>query len=196
MKKVCLVLLLVLSLLSGYSQTLKRDSVYIKTSIFELVYSEVLEQPKWVKYTVMCPNGTASRTGMEFYTNDSVHTSNTYDYIDNVWDRGHIAPAADFNCDSSMLYKTFTYMNCTLQHQDLNRGVWKWLEFHERKLALSYTVKVEVRAVYSKKSIKLATGATVPNGFYKIIKYNNKIEKYYFPNKTPLYTDYKKYLIK
>jgi len=30
-----------------------RDSVYVKTDIYEVMYSETLEQPLWVKYQVM-----------------------------------------------------------------------------------------------------------------------------------------------
>ncbi len=58
MKKLLLVLFLFP--LVSFAQ---RDSVYIKTEIFTSVYSEVLQQPKWVKYTVQCPNGKARSVG-------------------------------------------------------------------------------------------------------------------------------------
>ena len=174
----------------------QRDSVYVKTEIFTSVYSEVLQQPKWVTYTVQCPNGKAPRTGMDFYTTPGIITSDNNDYVNNVYDKGHCAPAADFNCTKEMLYKTFTYVNCVLQHERLNRGVWRLLESYERELAKTNTVNVEIRMVYSKISLKLPTGATVPDGFYKIIKYNNKVEKYYFPNSSPTSSDFKTYLIK
>ena len=191
MKKLLLILFLLP--LVAFAQ---RDSVYIKTDIFTSVYSEVLQQPKWVKYTVQCPNGKAPRTGMDFYTVPGIITSDANDYVNNVYDKGHCAPAADFNCSKELLYKTFTYANCVLQHERLNRGVWRILESYERDLAATTTVSVEIRMVYSTTSLKLATGATVPDGFYKIITFNNKTEKYYFPNKTPEYSDFKKYLIK
>lgn len=191
MKKLLLVLFLFpLAVLA------QRDSVYVKTEIFTSVYSEVLQQPKWVTYTVLCPNGKAARTGMDFYTVAGVLTSNADDYVNNVYDKGHCAPAADFNCTKEMLYSTFTYVNCVLQHERLNRGVWRLLEAYERDLAATTTVNVEIKMVYSKNSIKLATGATVPDGFYKIIKYNNRVEKYYFPNTSPTSSDFKTYLIK
>lgn len=173
-----------------------RDSVYIKTDIFEAVYSEVLQQPKLVTYKVLCPNGKASRKGMDFYTVKGIITSDNADYVNNVWDKGHLAPAADFNCDRETLHKTFSYLNCVLQHERLNRGVWRILEQHERILAQQYTVYVIIRVVYGPKSQKLNTGATVPTGFYKTIKYNNKEEKYYFPNSSPTKSSYKEYLIK
>ena len=100
-----------------FSQKVLRDSVLIKSDIFTIMYSEKLEQPLWAKYEVKCPNGTASRAGMDFYTNDSVHTSDGNDYANNIYDKGHVAPAADFNCDKPTLLKTFSYLNCVLQNQ-------------------------------------------------------------------------------
>jgi endonuclease G len=175
-----------------------RDSVRIKTDIYEVIYSEKLESPRWVKYTVLCPNGTASRTGMDFYTNDSVKTSSNEDYVKNEWDKGHMAPAADFNCDKVMLYKTFSYLNCALQNQYLNRGVWRMLELQEREYAKKEPTTVTINLVFDKTSYTLPTGATVPSGFLKTIyleKSGKKI-KFYFPNMTPTKEKYTEYEIK
>jgi len=175
-----------------------RDSVRIKTDIYEVIYSEKLESPRWVKYTVLCPNGTASRSGMDFYTNDSVKTSSNEDYVKNEWDKGHMAPAADFNCDKEMLRKTFSYLNCALQNQYLNRGVWRMLEEQEREWAKKETTTVTINLVFDKTSYTLPTGATVPNGFLKTIcleKSSKKI-KFYFPNMTPTKEKYTEYEIK
>lgn len=175
-----------------------RDSIRIKTDIYEVIYSEKLESPRWVQYTVLCPNGTASRSGMDFYTNDSVKTSSNEDYVKNEWDKGHMAPAADFNCDKEMLRKTFSYLNCALQNQYLNRGVWRMLEEQEREWAKKETTTVTINLVFDKTSYRLPTGATVPNGFLKTIcleKSGKKI-KFYFPNMTPTKEKYTEYQIK
>ncbi len=174
-----------------------RDSVFIKTDIFEVSYSEKLKQPLRVKYRVLCQNGKATRKGMEFYTEKGYITSNDKDYENNFYDKGHLAPAADFNCDKTMLYKTFTYLNCSLQNQYLNRGTWRLLELHERELSKKYSnVEVEIKLIFSNKSIKLKSGATVPDAFTKTIKYNNIKEKYYFINEKPKSNNFKIYLIK
>jgi endonuclease G len=187
--------LLLILLLPTLASAQLRDSVYVKNQIFETVYSEVLEQPKWVKYTVLCPDGNASRAGMDFFTNDSIKTSDGEDYAKNVYDKGHLAPAADFNCTKEMLKQTFSYLNCALQNQYLNRGVWRILEEYERELAKKETVIVTIYLVFNEKSVKLPTGATVPSGFYKIItlEKSKKTLKYYFPNESPAkpkFTDY------
>ena len=195
MKKLLLTLTFVLPLFL-YGQQKLRDSVFVKTDMFELVYSEKLQQPKFIRYTVQCPNGTTPRKGMDFYVCDSILTSDDKDYVNNPYDKGHLAPAADFNCTSEMLYRTFTYLNCSLQQENLNRTTWRLLEVRERDLAKTQKVVVEIRCVYTPKSIVLPTGATVPDAYYKTIKYGKNTEVYYFKNEKPLTTDYTKYKIK
>ena len=196
MKKLVLTLLLTLPLFVLSQKTL-RDSIYIKTNLFELVYSEKLQQPKFIRYVVQCPNGEASRKGMDFYTCDSILTSDDKDYENNPYDKGHLAPAADFNCDKDMLFKTFTYLNCSLQQENLNRTTWRLLEVRERELSkTNKSVIVEIRCIYTPKSIVLSTGATVPDAYIKTIKYGKTTEIYYFKNEKPTSTDYTKYKIK
>lgn len=174
----------------------QRAKVAFKNELFTGVYSEVYEQPLSITYKVLCPSGTASREGMDFYVNDSIKTSDDLDYANNEYDKGHLAPAADFNCDKKMLFKTFSYLNCALQQENLNRGVWRFLELHERELAKSgAVVVVSIDLAFSANSKKLSTGATVPDGFTKTITVNGKVvEKYYFPNVAPVkgkkYLDY------
>jgi endonuclease G len=196
MKKLLVLLLLVP--FTSFGQVKLRDSVKVKTAIYEVMYSEVLEEPLWLKYSVKCPNGTASRAGMDFYTEKGIKTSDNADYVSNVYDKGHMAPAADFNCDRETLLKTFSYLNCALQNQYLNRGVWKTLEIQERVWAQKEPVAVHIICVFNKSCIKLATGATVPAGFYKIITLgkSKKTYKYYFPNETPKSKELHSYLVK
>jgi len=173
----------------------QRDSILIKTPIYSCVYSEVLEQPKRVWYTVQCPTGSYPRKGMDFYIVDTIKTSDHKDYENNVWDKGHCAPAADFNCTRETLWQTFSYLNCILQHEKLNRGAWRLLEVYERELAKQGKVEVEIRVIYGPKAVKLPTGATIPTAFYKTIKFGNKKEVYYFANEAPLTTDYTKFRV-
>jgi endonuclease G len=195
MKKLLLTLTFIFPLFVFAQKTL-RDSIYIKTNMFEIVYSEKLQQPKFIRYTVQCPNGESSRKGMDFYTCDSILTSDNKDYESNPYDKGHLAPAADFNCDRDMLYKTFTYLNCSLQQENLNRTTWRLLEVRERELAKTHkVVQVEIRCIFGPKSIKLPSGATVPTAYRKTIKYGGKTEVYYFKNEKPLSTDFTKYKI-
>lgn len=170
---------------TSYGQNSLKDSVNFNNGNFQIVYSEVLEGPRSIRYTVNCPNGTASRKGMEFYKDKNIHTSDNADYVANEWDKGHMAPAASFNCNTGMLYSTFTYINSSLQHQSLNRGVWKKLEVRERLLAQDNTVQVFIRAEYGSNPQRVPTEAAIPAGYYKELKVGNSRECYYFKNVKP-----------
>ena len=154
----------------------------IQTDIFKVVYDEGLEQPILVSYRVQCPLGDASRNGLDFYKVDDVKTSDNDDYKDNVWDKGHIAPAAAFNCDRETIKKTFSYLNCALQHEGLNRGPWKELERFERDLAKFYTVDVTVEILFTAPIERVPGGAAIPSGFQKTIIFDGKEYIFYFPN--------------
>jgi endonuclease G len=161
------------------------------------MYSETLEQPLWVKYQVQCTGAGASRKGMDFYTVKDVKTSDAKDYEKNEWDKGHVAPAADFNCTKEMLYKTFSYLNCTLQHEKLNRVHWRLLEDYERLLAYSEgPVFVEVKVLFDKIPKRVSKGAAIPTAFLKIIKTKTKTIKFYFKNEPPTKPTFVDYQVK
>jgi DNA/RNA endonuclease G (NUC1) len=86
-----------------------------------------------------------------------------------------------------MLYKTFSYLNCTLQHEKLNRVHWRLLEDYERLLAYSEgPVYVEVKIIFDKNPKRVNAGAAIPIAFFKIIKTKTKTIKFYFKNEPPL----------
>ena len=183
MKK-CLTLLLVYLSVTLSAQI--KDSVEWNTPYFRIWYSESLENPLSVRYNIACSDGTASRAGMDFYTLEGIHTSDNADYVDNEWDKGHMAPAASFNCNPDMLYETFVYINSSLQQQSLNRGVWKKLENRERLLADFMEVQVFIRVEFDKVPNRVPTNAAIPKGYYKELKYGTTRECYYFPNVKPV----------
>ncbi len=165
----------------------KIDSILVTTNIFEISYNEIFEQPNWVKYTVRDIVKNADRDGMNFYTVDSIYTSDDNDYYSNRWDRGHMAPAGSFNDSYENLYSTFTYLNVALQYDDLNRGAWVDLEEQIREWADELgDIAVEIYLEFASNHIVLNTGAHVPSAFYKFVSFPDGTKKcYYFPNITP-----------
>jgi len=89
-------LLFILFFLPLLSLAQLRDSIYVTTSIFDVVYSEQLQQPKWVEYSVLCNDGTLSRKGLDFYPVKGIITSTSEDYENNIYDKGHLAPVIVF----------------------------------------------------------------------------------------------------
>ena len=190
-------LILVLLFLPLFSFAQKRDSVYVQNKVFTLVYSEVLEQPKWVKYKVTCAENNVSRKGLDFYKEKTIHTSDNEDYVANDWDKGHMAPAAAFGCNAELLKQTFTYLNSVLQHKSLNRGVWKELEEYERQLRQKADdIEIYIRVDFNPPLKKVSGGATIPSGFYKTIKSQKlKINECYYFNNTIPNADLKSYRV-
>ena len=164
--------------------------------LFQGVYSEVLEQPLEVTYTVPCANGKADRTGLDFFEDSNIHTSDDDDYSNNVWDKGHLAPAAAFSCDRETIRKTFTYLNSALQHQSLNRGIWNRLEAVEKGMATWHDVNVKIEVIFDEACEVLPSGATVPKAFRKTIEAGGKTIVFYFPNIDTSGTDWQDYIVK
>jgi endonuclease G len=179
-----------------FAQKQLRETVSVYSPIFHIVYNEKFQQPMLIEYTVTCIDGTASRSGMDFYKVDSIVTSDAADYANNLYDKGHMAPAADFNCSPITLKQTFSYLNCALQDQYLNRGPWKLLEEQERILVKQFgPIEVTIVLEFTAPLKVLPTGATVPTAFRKMIYVKNtqKIYEYYFKNEKPSTTDYTKF---
>ena len=171
-----------------------RDLVEVETPIFKVWYSETKEQPVKLAYKSSNRPKNVDRGSMNFYTEDDYHTSNNKDYYRNVWDKGHLAPAATFSDSKENLKQTFSYLNCALQNQYLNRGQWRLLEEAERDWDDFEELEVTIDIEFSD-SI-LPTGATIPSKFIKHIYLtkNNIWECYEFENERPEY-DYLEYKV-
>src|SRR6056300_364285 len=162
-----------------------RDQVKVTTPIFTVIYSETKEQPITLSYKSSNRPKNVDRGSMNFYTEDNYHTSDSKDYYRNVWDKGHLAPAATFSDSKENLKQTFSYLNCALQDQYLNRGAWRLLEEAERDWddAEELIVRIDIKFTDS----ILPTGANIPSYFTKQIYFtkSNVYKCYDFPNDRP-----------
>ena len=161
-----------------------REEVMVENSVFRISYNETKEQPNWIEYDVRDFVKVADRGNMDFYTVSDVWTSDDNDYYKNEWDKGHMAPAGSFTDSWSNLAKTFSFVNCALQKDSLNRGEWRELEEQVREWARDQgTVSVRIELKFSPDSQVLNTGATVPDGFFKYLTFSdNRKMCFYFDN--------------
>ena len=162
-----------------------RETVKVETPIYTVWYSETKEQPVSLVYKSSNRPKNVDRGSMNFYKESDYHTSDNADYYKNVWDKGHLAPAATFSDSQTNLKLTFSYLNCALQNQYLNRGEWRMLEEAERKWDDEEKLEVTIDLEFSD-SI-LPTGATLPSRFIKHIEFtkSGKWKCYDFPNERP-----------
>jgi len=161
--------------------------VNVKNNVFEVLYSQRYEQPLTLTYSSTNRPTNVNRGSMDFHTEPNVHTSDSKDYVKNVWDKGHLAPAATFSDNMENLHTTFSYLNCALQNQYLNRGEWRLLEEQERKWDDTQKLVIKVDVKFDGQPLVLSTGATVPTGFTKHIWFTktNEWKCYYFDNERP-----------
>ena len=186
MKKLGLVLVGILSVGILWAQSLRTD-VRVKNQVFEVSYNEVLEGPNWVIYHATNRPTNVNRGSMDFYKEKDIHTSDAEDYKRNIWDKGHMAPAAHFSDNMENLKQTFSYLNCSLQDQYLNRGEWRLLEAEERVWDDESPLTIKIIVEYGKGHEVLPTGGHVPTAYHKHITWDKTGKKvcYYFLNQKP-----------
>jgi endonuclease G len=174
---------LILISLSSYSQ----DTVRVKNQVFEVLYSQKLESPLWLKYRSTNRPTTVNRGTMDFYTEKTIHTSDAEDYAKNIYDKGHLAPAASFSDNMENLKQTFSYLNCMLQDQYMNRGEWRLLEEQERKWDDNQNLTVIIKVFFDKAVKRLPTNAAIPSHMEKHIYFEkeNVWKCYVFLNQKP-----------
>ena len=148
-----------------------REEVIVENQVFKVWYNEVYEQPMKLIYTSTNRPKGVDRGSMDFHTEKDVHTSDKADYYRNIYDKGHLAPAATYSDVYENLYTTFSYLNCALQDQYLNRGEWRLLEEEERKWDDESNLTVTVELVFDEGHLVLPTGGHVPTDMIKHIKF-------------------------
>ena len=164
-----------------------REEVIIENEVFKVWYSEVLEQPVKLTYTSTNRPKNVDRGNMDFHKEKGVHTSDKHDYYSNPWDKGHLAPAATYSDSYNNLYTTFSYLNCTLQQQDLNRGAWRLLEQEERVWDDEQNLTITIENIFEEGHEVLPTGGHIPTTMVKTIYFDDDgtCRKFVFPNQKP-----------
>ena len=147
----------------------KRTEVIIENQVFKVWYNEVKEQPVKLIYTSTNRPKNVDRGNMNFYTESEVYTSNNADYYNNIWDKGHLAPAATYSDSMVNLKQTFSFLNCALQEQNLNRGEWRLLEEQEREWDDEQNLTITVELVWDDGYEILPTGGHIPTDMIKHI---------------------------
>ena len=182
-------LLLFLATGAPYAQQNLPD-IMVRLENYAVNYSQDFLQPLEVWYVVECPEpGHLKDMGFTKILGDSLEitTSGKNHYEHNEWDQGHMAPSASLDCDLKSKKETYTYLNCALQFDELNRGLWKQLENRERSLAKDQEVSVYIRLEFND-SMRIE-GALVPSGFLKVLSFDGITESYFFPNTAPGFED-------
>ena len=180
-------LLLITGLLFFSLTLLSQDTIRVKNNVFEALYSQNLEQPLWIKYRSINRPTNVNRGTMDFYKEPNIKTSDADDYVKNIYDKGHGAPAASFSDNMENLKQTFSYLNCILQDQYLNRGEWRLLEEQERKWDDDENLTVLIKIFFDIPVKRIPTNAAIPSHLQKHIYFEKqkKWKCFVFLNEKP-----------
>ena len=149
------------------------DEIIVSHTGYTLSYCEEYEVPYWVAYSLTkeeVSTQSASRND-NFREDPSVPTGSAtlQDYKKSGYDRGHMAPAADFRWSEDAMNDTFYLSNMCPQKHAFNAGIWSDLESAVRSIA------------YTDEEIYVVTGPVLTDGPYETIGENKvAVPKYYY----------------
>jgi endonuclease G, mitochondrial len=144
---------------------------------YTLKYVEKYEQPAWVAYILQADQIEGGEERENQFMPDPVvqsGTAVTADYTRSGYDRGHLAPAADFKNSYQVMKETFYMSNISPQEPQFNRGIWLELEKLVRAWAYKYQKVYVVTGPVLKPglpTIGRLNKVAVPQQFYKVILY-------------------------
>lgn len=144
---------------------------------YSLKYAEPYELPAWVAYKLESGQirGGEEREN-EFMPDPVIRTGTAVsaDYTRSGFDRGHMAPAADFKNSYQVMKETFYMSNICPQDPQFNRGIWLDLEKMVRVWAVKYDKVYVVTGPVLKKglpTIGRVNKVAVPQQFFKVVLY-------------------------
>lgn len=151
------------------------DETLIRHPHFTLRYNESHEQAEWVAYKLTKEQiyGDNQRND-EFLPDELVRTgtASTEDYRGSGYDRGHLAPVADFRFSKEAMLQTCVMSNISPQVHDFNDGIWRLLEEQTREwVKKEKELYIITGPILSKnlKKIGKDTKVSVPDEYFKVI---------------------------
>jgi endonuclease G len=151
----------------------------VKHKALALGYSEKHEQAAWVSHIILpdVESGNVSRTN-DFRVDSLVSTGTAVkaDYWYSGYDRGHLAPSADFRWSQTALSESYFYSNMAPQVPELNREKWAELENLVRDYVVKHHEKVYVvtggvltDGLPTMKNEGRENEVSIPELFYKVV---------------------------
>lgn len=142
---------------------------------YTLEFYNQYKQPSWVAYMICrsrAEDNEATRSD-DFRPDPAVHNGSAtpQDYVHSGYDKGHLAPSADFRWNAEAQSESFFMSNMSPQRPAFNRGVWKRLEDQVRKWAIEYDTLYVVTGPILQQGLSAigTSNVSVPQYYYKVI---------------------------
>ncbi|ADY27620.1 DNA/RNA non-specific endonuclease (plasmid) [Deinococcus proteolyticus MRP] len=137
--------------------------------------------------TSLNSNGPAKRTD-DFREDQRLHSTRATpdDYTGTGYDRGHLAPAADFKYDPDAMSQSFLMSNIVPQNPEMNQGPWNGLEAATRACAREGSLTVITGTLGNTGPLKEDSPITIPSALFKLwySKEKNDYRLWVLPNTT------------
>ncbi|MFT7035662.1 MAG: endonuclease G [Cyclobacteriaceae bacterium] len=152
-----------------------QDDAIVEHQFYTLAYNEKTEQANWIAYSLSAANlKNAQFKRKDNFKSDpgvSTESASPTDYAKSGYDRGHLAPAADFTWTKEGLDESFYMSNMSPQVPGFNRGIWKNLEGQVRTWAMeNHKLYIVTGPVVQKRADKIGKNkVSVPQYYYKAI---------------------------
>lgn len=171
---------------------LKETDNVVFHSAIALCFDEEHKQAKWVSH-IITPDIIDGKTGRtnDFRIDTLVkNCPSKDDYWNSGYDRGHLAPSADFKWSKKALSESYFYSNMSPQKPELNRERWAELEGNIRQYVTANNEQVYVvtGGILTDNLEKIGKSkVSVPKLYFKLVLDNEGDEKkgiaYLMPNK-------------
>lgn len=141
---------------------------------YSLSYDEAAEQAEWLAYMLTDEHLHGKERRSNVFKEDPLietGSASNKDYHRSGFDKGHLAPAADFRWNTQAMEESFYLSNISPQQPGFNRGVWKELEEKIREWA-SYeeTLYIVTGALLHPELPVIGENkVAVPEEFYKVV---------------------------
>ena len=161
---------LLLSCVKGNGQTLSYvdDEVTLRKTWITIGYDTIRMVPNYVveKLTPDMLVGNAKRS--KFYADTINRAVTPSDYTGSGYDRGHLAPAANYKFSQKATDETFVMTNMCPQTPELNRRNWLALEDYVRDLVELHDTLIVLTGTYGDVG-KIKSKVTIPDKNWKIV---------------------------
>jgi endonuclease G, mitochondrial len=163
--------------------------LFLANREYVINYSGSLKMPVYATYVLDASDvvkATREKCFREDGRLDSSVRSVLADYVEPIFDRGHLVPRADMNRSKAVMINTFVLSNMMPQHDQFNQGIWETLESSVRAWTLSNgSLQIVSGAIFDKDGngsrdadadadrVKPRKQVGIPTHFYKILLHEN-----------------------
>jgi endonuclease G len=165
--------------LSGFNTQAQKVIHHSYTTYYNAAKGEP-DSVSWILTPTMVGCGLVVRADKFAKDPNIPNSTKPKDYSNSGYDKGHLFPYADAQCDATDQIECFYMSNMLPQLHAVNAGDWKTLETQERVWAATKSIRV-IAGGYGTKG-ELKSGVNIPESCWKAIYVDGRWHGFIIPN--------------